>query len=216
MKLTALPVPMITSLSPLSGPNGTQITISGSNFGTSQNSSTVSFGTDAAPVVSWSDTVVVAQVRGFAPPRLLHVTVNTALEASNSEPFVVTTPPPVISSLSPSSGSPGTLVTISGSGFGATQGQTVNFNGTSASISSWSDTSITVYVPVGAMTGNVTVTTGANLTSNGVNFTVPLIITGLSTNSGPVGAAVRITGTGFGTTQGTSTVSFNGTPATRA
>jgi hypothetical protein len=215
-KLTALPIPRISSLSQLSGPNGEQITINGLNFGASQGSSTVTFGTDTAPIVSWSDTAVVAQVPGFSPPSLLLVTVNTSLESSNSEPFVVTTPPPVIFSLSPTSGTPGGLVTISGSGFGATQGQGVNFNGISASIISWSDTSITVTVPIGAMTGNVTVTVSTILTSNGVSFTVPLIITGLSTNAGPVGAAVRIIGTGFGATQGSSAVSFNGTPAMAA
>jgi IPT/TIG domain/Bacterial Ig-like domain (group 2)/Beta-propeller repeat/Galactose oxidase, central domain len=213
-KLTALPIPMISSLSPLSGPNGAQITINGLNFGSSQGSSTVTFGTDTAPIVSWSDTAIVAQVPAFAPIGFLQVTVTTLLEASNSEPFTVTNPHPVISSLSPTSGAPGTLVTITGSQFGSTQGQSVNFNGVSAPISSWSDTSITVHVPAGATTGNVTVTSGTNLTSNGVNFTVPLIVTGLSLISGPVGAPVTITGTGFGAAQGSSTVSFNGTTAT--
>ena len=43
---------------------------------------------------------------------------------------------------------------------------------------------------------------------------VPMIIVGsLSPNSGAVGAAVTITGTNFGTTQGSSTVTFNGTAA---
>ena len=39
-------------------------------------------------------------------------------------------------------------------------------------------------------------------------------ITSLSPTSGPVGAAVTITGTNFGATQGTSTVTFNGTAGT--
>ena len=212
-KLTALPIPIISSLSPLSGVNGAQITINGLNFGSSQGSSTVTFGTETAPIVTWSDTAIVAQVPAFAPIGLLQVTVTTSLESSNSEPFTVTNPPPVITSLSPTSGAPGTLVTITGSQFGSTQGQSVNFNGVSASISSWSATSITAYVPAGTSSGNVTVTTGTNLTSNGVSFTVPLIVTGLNTNSGPVGAPVTITGTGFGAAQGSSTVTFNGATA---
>ena len=35
-------------------------------------------------------------------------------------------------------------------------------------------------------------------------------ITGLSPTSGPIGASITITGTSFGATQGTSTVTFNG------
>src|SRR5580693_8831726 len=50
----------------------------------------------------------------------------------------------------------------------------------------------------------------------GVSFTVVAApgITSLSPISGAVGAAVTITGTNFGSTQGTGTVKFNGTSAT--
>ena len=48
--------------------------------------------------------------------------------------------------------------------------------------------------------------------SNGVVFVVGSIptITQLSTNVGNVGTPITITGTNFGSTQGTSTVTFNG------
>ena len=56
--------------------------------------------------------------------------------------------------------------TITGTGFGSTQGSsTLTFNGTSATASSWSATSIGVTVPVGATTGNVLVT-AASVPSN--------------------------------------------------
>jgi Bacterial Ig-like domain (group 3)/IPT/TIG domain len=42
----------------------------------------------------------------------------------------------------------------------------------------------------------------------------PPNVTGLSVNYGPVGTAVTITGTNFGSTRGDSTVTFNGTAAT--
>src|SRR5439155_17318265 len=72
-----------------------------------------------------------------------------------------------------------------------------------------------VPVPSGATTGNVVVTVGG-LASNGVAFTVgvPPTITSVSPTSGPVTTVVAITGTGFGATQGSSTVAFNGTTAT--
>jgi hypothetical protein len=47
------------------------------------------------------------------------------------------------------------------------------FNGTAATPTSWSDTSIAVPVPAGATSGNVVVAEGASV-SNGVSFTVTL------------------------------------------
>lgn len=78
---------------------------------------------------------------------------------------------PTITSLSPSSGVPGTSITISGSGFTSTQG-TVTFNGSSASISSWSDGTIVAIAPSGVTNGNVVVTAGG-ISSNGVFFYSP-------------------------------------------
>ena len=54
--------PNVTSLSPTSGPAGTQVTITGTGFGTTQGSGMVWLGTKYATVVSWSDTQVVATV----------------------------------------------------------------------------------------------------------------------------------------------------------
>jgi hypothetical protein len=88
-KFTALTVPRISSLSPPCGPNGADIRINGLNFGSTQESSTVTFGAEIAPIVSWSDTAIVAQVPAFAPLGSLQTTVTTALESSNLEPFVV-------------------------------------------------------------------------------------------------------------------------------
>ncbi len=66
---------------------------------------------------------------------------------------------PVITSLSPASGSVATSVTVAGANFGSTQGtSTLTFNGTPASPSSWSATSILASVPSGATTGNIVVT----------------------------------------------------------
>ena len=79
-------------------------------------------------------------------------------------------PAPSIASLSPTSGPEGTSVTIAGASFGTAQG-TVKFNGTAASVTSWSPSTIMVAVPSGAISGNVVVTAGG-IASNGVNFTV--------------------------------------------
>src|SRR6266568_8302465 len=123
---------------------------------------------------------------------------------------------PTITSLSPTSGAVGASVTITGTNFGSTQGtSSVKFNGTIATPTSWSATSIVTPVPAGAATGNVAVTV-SGVASNGMSFTVlpTPTITSLSPTSGAVGASVTITGTNFGSTQGTSTVKFNRTAAT--
>jgi YD repeat-containing protein len=90
---------------------------------------------------------------------------------------VVVTAGPNISSLLPASGPIGFSVTINGANFGATQGSsTVTFDGTAATPTSWSGTSIIAPVPAGATTGLVVVTVGGNA-SNGVTFTVTPAIT---------------------------------------
>src|SRR5262249_37445732 len=125
-------------------------------------------------------------------------------------------PTPSITSLSPTSGAVTLPVTITGTNFGATQGtRTVKFNGTTATPTSWSATSIVAPVPAGATTGNVTVTVGG-VASNGSAFTVvpTATITSLSPTSGAVTLPVTITGTNFGATQGTSTVALHSTTAT--
>jgi hypothetical protein len=132
---------------------------------------------------------------------------------SNGVPFTVT-PPPSITSISPTSGPIGTNVIITGTNFGPTVGTIqsfVTFNGTQTRASNWTDTSVTAPVPAGTTTGNVLVYVGG-VPSNGVLFTVtvPPSITSLSPNSGPVGTSVTIAGSNFGTT---GSVSFNGTPA---
>ena len=63
--------------------------------------------------------------------------------------------------LSPARGEVGATVMIEGTGFSTTPASnTVKFNGTTASVSAASATSLTVKVPGGATTGSVTVSTG--------------------------------------------------------
>jgi hypothetical protein len=165
-----VPPPAISTLSPNSGFAGTGVTITGSNFGSTQGTSTVKFNGTSATVTNWSATSIGVTVPSGATTGTVVVTVNGV--ASNGVTFSVTVPSPTITSVSPSSGPTGTAVTITGSNFGATQGSsTVMFNGTAATVTSWSATSIGVTVPSGASTGNVVVTVNG-IASNGVSFTV--------------------------------------------
>lgn len=214
-RCAAQTAPAISSLSPNAGPVGTSVTISGSGFGSTQSTSTITFnGTIAAArgrnATSWTNTAIVVAVPSGATSGSVIVKVGT--QSSNAVQFTVGT---VITSLSATSGAPGATIVVNGMGFGAAQGaSTITFNGTPGTPSSWSDSSIVVPVPAGATSGNVVVTSGGSA-SNGVFFTVPvsLTITGFSPATGPAGTQVTITGTGFGASQGTSKVQFNGIDA---
>ena len=202
--------PSIATLSPASGAIGTAVNIMGSGFGSTKGSSTVTFNGASAAVSAWSNTLITCTVPVDATTGPVIVT--TSGGTSGGPAFAIATP--AISSLSSITGPVGTPVTITGSNFGTTQSSsTVRFNGTQATVSAWSNTSITCVVPVGATTGLVTVVTSGG-TSAGKTFTVKLpLISGVTPASGTIGAAIKISGNYFGATQGTSTVTFNGVEA---
>jgi uncharacterized repeat protein (TIGR03803 family) len=77
---------------------------------------------------------------------------------------------PKVISFIPPSGSVGTQVTITGTGFTQTTG--VKFNGTVSTFTVNSDTQITATVPTGATTGKITVTTKGGSASSSTSFTV--------------------------------------------
>ncbi len=83
-------------------------------------------------------------------------------------------PTPQISSVFPTLGGIGSTVTLTGSAFGNSQGQSmVKFNGIVAPITNWSAGTITARVPSGLNPGTATVIVNGNLSSsNGVQFTV--------------------------------------------
>jgi len=83
-------------------------------------------------------------------------------------------PAPVISSVSATTGSIGSQVAISGTGFGGSQGNSVVLlNGTAVTINTWSGTSISITIPGGATSGPLVVSVAPGMNdSNPVMFTV--------------------------------------------
>jgi hypothetical protein len=206
-------MPVISSLSPASGPGGSQVQINGVGFGATQGSSTVTFNGQPATISSWSNTQIVANTVSYVTTGAVTVTVN-GVTSNNDNIFTVLAPQ--ITSVSPTSGTVGTQVTINGSNFASSQSCCyVYFNGTGASVNSWGSTQVVATVPSGATTGPVSiVVTGAFGSNDNVIFTMPNpLVASLSPASGPVGAQVQVNGSGFGSTQGSSTVSFNGANA---
>jgi hypothetical protein len=213
--------PTVSSLSQSLGPILTTITITGTNFGSAQNGSTLAFGTvPATNITTWSSTSIVAQVPAGVPagPNPVVVTVNN-IASNNNVSFTVV---PTITGLSVTVGPIGTPLTITGTSFGSSQGNsTVTFNGVaSTNTVSWADGSVTVLVPAALTPGVYSVVVTVNATASnppGVTaptFTVVPSITSIVPGSGASGTSVIITGTNFGPSQGSSTVTFNGTTGT--
>jgi regulation of enolase protein 1 (concanavalin A-like superfamily) len=83
-------------------------------------------------------------------------------------------PAPVITGVSATTGSVGSQVVISGTGFGSTQGgSAVLLNGAGVPVNTWGGTSISITIPVGATTGLLLVSVAPSMNdSNAVRFTV--------------------------------------------
>lgn len=131
-----------------------------------------------------------------------------------------TTTPPTLTAVDPSSGPVGTVMTLTGSGFGSgINNNRVEINGAFATVTAASSNQLTVVVPFGATSGPVTVTVN-NQTAIGPSFTVT---TGSGGSTGPkpeilfviprsaaAFVPVSITGRRFGSNP---RAVFNGTPS---
>ncbi|HEY0109696.1 MAG TPA: Ig-like domain-containing protein, partial [Fibrella sp.] len=143
---------------------------------------------------------------------------NPAYPGTTSYVLVVSTPAPLITELSPSSGRSGDQVTLTGKYF--TGASEVRFLGSDGSSSDdriaalpqpgadFTDTLLKIEVPAGAATGLIRVTRDEKSGTTPSVFTIepaPTILT-FTPEAGPPGAIVTITGTNF---TGTKVVAFN-------
>lgn len=124
--------------------------------------------------------------------------------------LTVKTPPPVVTTLSPTTGLAGTTVSITGSSLTWTTG--VTFNGVGGTFTVQSDTRVSAVVPANATTGSVVLTSpGGSVNAGTFTVTVPLpvpTLTSLSPVAGGPGTAVTLIGTNF---TGATKVQFGST-----
>src|SRR5450759_1697242 len=177
---TPILVPGISKISPKSGPAGIPIIITGSGFtkaiGVSFGLAPVQCGVDNTCTVD-SDTQITVVVPAENPsdasasvPVDVTVTTPSGTSTKSSVDQFTYAPLPMVTSISPSGGSPtgGTPVTINGSGF---TNATVSFGSTAATnVNVMSDSQITATSPAGNGTVDVTVTTpGGTSQTNGMD-----------------------------------------------
>ena len=142
------------------------MTVAGSGFGSTQGAGKLWLGSTLATIISWSDTQIVATVASNSTSGNAQVLQSGTW--STAVPFNVSTA--TISSVTPTGGLPGTLITIAGSGFGAAHGTGQIWLGTMPGVvQTWSDTQVVALVASGAATGNALVLQGGVM-SNSVSF----------------------------------------------
>lgn len=206
------PAPVISTILPSSGLAGASVTINGSNFDASAAGNTVKFNGSAATVISSSGNTLIATLPAGGSTGTVTVT-TTAGTATG--PVFTYLQAPVISTINPISAKAGTAITITGTNFDpVVANNSVKFNGTAATITSATSTSLVVTAPAGGSTGAVTETTSGG-TATGPVFTYlqAPAISGISPASGVAGASITITGTNFDVTAANDIVKFNGTTA---
>jgi hypothetical protein len=217
--------PLITSISPTTVRPGTQVTMNGAGFGATQGSSTVTFNGITTPVVSWSDTQIVATVPSGATSGAITVSVQ-GLSPVTSPHLEVW---PYIASITPSSGGVGTELEIHGEGLNpAGLVHCLSVNGWPTAETYWSDTLIRIKIRPGSIPATATSVPisidywfdddwgGGYLdkSSNTYNFTIAQApITSLVPATGRPTDIVTINGSNFGAAQGQSAVTFGSVPA---
>jgi hypothetical protein len=219
------PTPTLSAIAPSSGIQGAvvAVTLTGTNFAAGSNISLSGTGITVSNVTVASNTSITATftIAATAPTGAQNVTVTSRSKISSSQAFTVNSGAPTLTSVSPSSGAQGKVVSITLTGTLFT-GSTIAVSGTGITVSNTvvvSDTSITATFTIAATapTGarNVTVT-NASGTSGPQAFTVnssaPTLTT-VSPSSGAQGQTVSVTLTGTLFAAG-STIGLSGTGIT--
>jgi polysaccharide lyase-like protein/IPT/TIG domain-containing protein len=209
-RATPVPRPTVTGFTPTSGVPGTTVSISGSRL---YGATAVTVGGPGAAITSNTATAVKVLVPAGAASGAIQVSTPGGTVTTPKAFTVKPSPSPSISGFTPTSGVPGTTVTISGSGLlGASS---VKLAGVAAAITSNTATAVKVLVPAGAASGAIQVSTPGGTATTSSTFNVklspPPSIRGFTPTSGVPGATVTISGSGL---LGASSVSISGFSAT--
>ncbi|MCS6820713.1 MAG: IPT/TIG domain-containing protein [Microscillaceae bacterium] len=171
---TIPPRPTFTAFSPVSGPVGTVVTLTGTNFDPTPANNKVFFGNILATVTAATSTsltvTVPAGVTGSVP---IFVNVGVVTVRGPYNYTITALPNPTITSFTPTSGIAGIFVTINGTNFSTNPNHmSVRFGAEEAIISRATATELLVIVPSNTQTSvPITVQVNANSVTSSTNFT---------------------------------------------
>jgi hypothetical protein len=208
----ALEAATVTGFSPDRGPAGTEVTVFGSGL---QTATFVYFGsTEAAgEIVARSASAVRARVPGTALTGPISVFTAGSGAASSSQIFVAA---PRIESFTPTSGGPGTLITIAGANLGAGTGvgrgnvTNVTIGGARAVFQIVGLTQLKALVPTDVVIGPITVANEAGSFTSFESFQASPLLAGFSPSKGRPGDVIDVRGRNL---DGTTRVEFEAVPA---
>ena len=195
------------TIAPEYGPPGTIVEIAGIGFGKEQGQSKILLNGYEAQIQSWSDKAVQISVPDGTTKGIISLL--TPEREKSLGMFKVTR----LFSITPTKATTGTTLTITGEGWGATQNSNkLTFSGNkTANVTSWSEDRISITVPQGAITGNLTASI------QGINFPLASITIASVYQASPTkaiaGDIISITGTGFGSAQNNNQIAINGVSA---
>jgi YD repeat-containing protein len=181
----------IINFSPESGPIGAAVTINGTAFSSTASQNTVQFNGTAAVVSSATNSQLQVTVPSSAAPGPISVTSPNG-SATSTENFTVTSSngAPTITSFSPTSGSAGTTVSVTGTNFDPTlSNDKLRMNASQAVVSTVNSTTIGTTVPVATASGHFTLIAPAGNAVSSQDFYVPF----LTHVPGDIGFTARIT-----------------------
>jgi hypothetical protein len=221
-EIPTVAAPVVTSITPTSGPasGGTSVTINGSGF---TGATAVDFGSTVVNTftINSDNKITVTSPAGSGKVDVTVVGLGgTSTTSANDQFTYVAAGTPIISSVSPNSGSTNghNLVILNGSGFTGTTA--AYFGGVRAGYSVVSDTEIKVFAPPqSAGTVDVTVVNAVGTSVTGANDQYTYLasgaptVTAINPSSGPLAGtnSVTISGSGF---SGATAVFFGGNAAT--
>ncbi|MBI2787150.1 MAG: IPT/TIG domain-containing protein, partial [Elusimicrobia bacterium] len=174
--------PEVATLTPSSAPIGAPFSITGGNFGPYAGANTrVTFNGVSAPISVWNDHAISGTVPGAVSTGPAALVVERAAGAGvtqcATQAFEVLLP--VISTVSPAFGPAGTVVTLTGRGFGPYAGTATKLlvGGSTVAVSVWNDTTIRWTVTAAFPNGDYALVVrrapaGGTVDSDSATFTV--------------------------------------------
>lgn len=191
---------MVREMAPAAVAPGGRVILRGTGFSPVALQDRVTLGGRALRVVRATPTELEVEVPLDGATGTIVVEVPSAGRYETAQRLFVG-PAPVVQTMTPTSGPPGTRLTLRGSRFGSEASRvTVVFGERPAAVVSVASTELVVTVPEGAPSGRVAVTAGGVgpvLSPTEFRVTTPVTLARYEPRAGDIGERVTLTGTGF-------------------